>query len=113
LKNNIGRSEATILFVGYQAEGTLGRVIIEKAPEVRIFGEKHKVRAKISKINGFSGHADRDEMLAWISTIKNTPRKVFVTHGDKTVAFEYAQYLESKTGFDTYVPAFQETVELD
>jgi len=113
LKNNIGRSEATILFVGYQAEGTLGRVIIEKAPEIRIFGEKYKVRAKISKINGFSGHADRDEMLKWISCIKNKPRKVFVTHGDKTVAFEYAQYVESKTGFDTYVPAWQETVELD
>lgn len=113
LKSNISRPESTVLFVGYQAHGTLGRHILEKNDDVRIFGEKYKVRAKIEKINGFSGHADKKELFTWISNLKSAPRRVFVTHGEEKVALHYAEYINEKLGYDTHVPEYREVVELD
>jgi len=113
LRNNISNPDSTVLFVGYQAIGTLGRQIIEKPEKIRLFGEEQMVRAEITKINGFSGHADRDELLRWISSLKKAPKRVFVTHGDEKVAKTYAEFLTEKLGFDTHVPKYQEVVELD
>jgi metallo-beta-lactamase family protein len=110
--NNIARPESTILFVGYQAEGTPGRALLGGAREIRLLGRKHKVRAQIEKIEGFSAHTDRDGLLAWLSDIRVPPRCVFVTHGEEKAAISFADFLKERTGWTVKVPLWRETVEL-
>jgi metallo-beta-lactamase family protein len=113
LKNNISRPESTILFVGYQAVGTLGRVIQDQPAEVRIFGEMQPVRARIEKISGFSAHADQNELLRWITALKKAPRRVFITHGEPDAASAFKKLLIEKTGWNCTVPAYQQEMVLD
>ena len=113
LKNNIGRPESTILFVGYQSVGTLGRIILDGAETVRIFGEEHEVRARIEKISGFSAHADRNELYRWISSLRQAPRKVFITHGEEAQATAFGQFVSEKTGWTCVVPEYEQEVVLD
>ena len=113
LVNNISRPETTLLFVGYQAQGTLGRVLLERPDEVRIFGQMHPVEARIEKLNGFSAHADRDELYRWLSSIKTPPRRVFITHGEAEAASSFQKFLHEKTGWNTHVAEYKETVILD
>lgn len=82
LKHNLWRPECTILFVGYQAIGTLGRNIVEGAKEVRLFGETIEVNAKIHQLAGVSGHADKKGLLNWIHHFDQKPQTVFVVHGE-------------------------------
>ncbi|MEA1928699.1 MAG: MBL fold metallo-hydrolase [Candidatus Auribacterota bacterium] len=112
LVQNIGRPESTLLFVGYQAQGTLGRILLEHPEEVRILGNIHKVRARIERINGFSAHADRDELLGWLSAFKNPPRKLFIVHGEEESALALAGSVREKFGWETVVPEYLETNEL-
>lgn len=112
LRNNIEKPEATILFVGHQGEGTLGRQILDGNKRVRIFGLDYTVRAKISQIYGFSGHADHDGLLKWITFFKSPPKRVFYTHGEEAVALKFAAEVRAKLGYDTYVPQYREVVEL-
>lgn len=104
LKHNLWRPECTILFVGYQAIGTLGRNIIEGAKEVRLFGETIEVRADIRQLTGISGHADRNGLLEWISAFETRPKKVFVVHGEDSVAEAFAQTLIDECDLDAYAP---------
>jgi metallo-beta-lactamase family protein len=113
LVSNISRRESTILFVGYQAVGTLGRQIVDGAKIVRILGAKYKVKAKIVQINGFSAHADRDELLRWLSAIKNQPRGVFVVHGEEGASASFADYIKEKLGWNVSVPQYKDEVVLD
>jgi len=113
LIDNITRRESTILFVGYQAFGTLGRHIVEGAENVRILGQRYDVKARIAQIHGFSAHADRDELLAWLSSLKTAPRHVFVTHGESEVAAHFAAFVKEKTGWPTSVPSYQDSVILN
>ena len=113
LKNNIDRPDSTILFVGYQAFGTLGRHILEKPETIRIFGEEHPLRAKVEKISGFSAHADRDELYRWISSLKTAPRKLFVTHGEEKAAESFRDFLAEKTGWNCVVPDYEQEVILN
>jgi metallo-beta-lactamase family protein len=113
LANNISRPESTILFVGYQANGTLGRLILDGTPEVRILGQMYPVKAKIVQVHGFSGHADRKELLEWMQNLKKPPRKVFLVHGEKESAENFRQYLTTKTGWNVMVPEYQQAVSLD
>jgi metallo-beta-lactamase family protein len=110
--NNVRRAESTILFVGYQAKGTPGRVLLDGAQEFRLLGQIHPVKAQIGKIDGFSAHADRDGLLEWLADIRVPPRCVFVTHGEEKAATSFAKVLEEKTGWATKVPRYKETVEL-
>lgn len=110
--NNIGRPESMILFIGYQAEATPGRILLDGAREVRLLGKMHPVRAHIEKIDGFSAHADRDGLLAWLADIRVPPRCVFVTHGEEKAATGFAQVLKEKTGWTVKVPQYRDTVEL-
>jgi len=112
LVKNISRQQSTIIFVGYQAEGTLGRQILERKPYVRIHGQIHPLRARITKINSFSAHADKNGLLKWLSFFKTKPRQIFLTHGDEKVAFDFAQYL-SEEGWNVTVPSYLEEIELD
>ncbi|MFW6138453.1 MAG: MBL fold metallo-hydrolase RNA specificity domain-containing protein [Spirochaetota bacterium] len=113
LVHNIERPESTVLFVGYQAAGTLGRQILEGADSVRIMGHMHPVKARISQISGFSAHADRDELYRWISSLQSPPRKLFVTHGEEEAAGHFADFLSTKTGWDISVPEYGQEVVLD
>ncbi len=104
LKHNLWREECTILFVGYQAVGTLGRSIVEGAKEVHLFGEKIEIRAKIAKLEGVSGHADKAGLTKWMLGFKNDPKMVFIVHGDDEVTENFAAYLHDEHGFNTYAP---------
>ena len=110
--NNIRRPESTILFVGYQAEGTPGRILLDGAKKIRLLGKIHPVRAHIEEIEGFSAHADRDGLLAWLSDIHVPPRCVFVTHGEEKAALSFAKVLGERTGWTVKVPQYKDTVEL-
>jgi metallo-beta-lactamase family protein len=110
--NNVTRPESTILFVGYQAEGTPGRILLDGAREIRLLGQMHPVKAHIEKIDGFSAHADRDGLLEWLSDIRIPPRCVFITHGEEKAATSFAKLLNEKTGWTANVPEYKDTVEL-
>jgi len=112
LVSNISRPESTILFVGFQAAGTLGREIVEGAKEVRILGQTYPVRASVKQIQGFSAHADRAELLGWVSGLAKPPRHVFVTHGEPESARSFAGFLSEKTGWAVSVPHYMDTVTL-
>jgi len=112
LINNITSPENTVLFVGYQAEGTPGRRLLDGAKEVRLLGQKHLVRARVVQIDGFSAHSDRDGLLAWLSDIRQPPRCVFVTHGEEKAATSFAEFLSKQTGWQTRVPRYKSTVKL-
>ena len=113
LVNNIVRPECTIMFVGYQAVGTLGRRIVDGDPEVRILGTNYPVNARIAQIHGFSAHADRDELMQWLSSLSKPPRKLFVVHGEAESAKHFAQYVREQTGWEVAVPAYQEEAILN
>jgi metallo-beta-lactamase family protein len=113
LANNISNPECTVIFVGYQAEGTLGRYILDGAKAVRIHGERRPIRARITQIQGFSAHADRDELLKWLSKLSAEPRLIFVTHGEARAAENFKELLEAKTGYRATVPTFGEKVRLE
>lgn len=112
LKSNIARPESTILFVGYQAFGTLGRHILEKPETIRIFGEEHELRARVEKISGFSAHADKEELVRWTSSFKTPPRTVFITHGEESAAEAFKEFLSEKTGWTCVVPEYEQEVTL-
>ena len=112
LKDNIERPESTILFVGYQANGTLGRRLIEGDDEVRIHGRMFNVEAQIEKVNGFSAHADRNELLKWLRGLNSAPRKVFVTHGEPEAAESFTEFVTAETGWPAHCPEYQDTVDL-
>ena len=113
LVQNITRPESTILFVGYQAVDTLGRQITDGAKEVRILGQNYPVKAKIIKLNGFSSHADKNELLNWLSGLKRPPRRVFVVHGEESAANTYAESIRQHKGWNVTVPDYLEELDLD
>jgi metallo-beta-lactamase family protein len=113
LVNNITEPRNTIMFVGYQAVGTLGRRIVNGEKEIRILGQKYRVKAKVVRINGFSAHADRDELFKWLSGMKKPPRKLFVVHGESESALQFGDYISQKTGWQVAVPAYQDEIVLD
>lgn len=113
LVNNISRPESTILFVGYQAFGTLGRLIVDGKKEVRILGQKYPVRARIARINGFSGHADKAEILQWLAGLKRNPKQVFVVHGETKSANHFADHLRKNMNWNVSVPAYRDEFFLD
>lgn len=113
LVNNITRPESTLLFVGYQANGTLGRLILDGTPEVRILGQTLPVKARVVQVHGFSAHADREEILGWLGNIKTPPRKVFLVHGEKESAHAFKDYLIENTGWNVVVPQYQDVVDID
>jgi metallo-beta-lactamase family protein len=111
LKHNLGRKECSVIFVGYQVKGTLGRQIIEGAKEVKIFGKKVKVKAKIYTINGLSSHAGQSLLLRWISNIENLKR-VFIVHGEADVMQVFKGKLIER-GIDSYIPDYGEQLILE
>ncbi len=113
LANNISRPECTIMFVGYQAAGTLGRQILDGAKNVRIHGQLYPVRARIAQIQGFSAHADRDDLMRWLSNLSVNPKRIFITHGETESAEQFSEYLHGHNGYNTMVPHYGDTVRLE
>ncbi len=103
LKHNLWRSECSVIFVGFQGEGTLGRKIVDGAKTVHILGEEIAVKASIYTINGFSAHADQAELLEWISFFQDSP-EVFIIHGEEEVSMLFSSLVNERFGFKTYVP---------
>jgi len=103
LKHNLWRPECTILFVGYQAVGTLGRTLIEGATTVKLFGEPIEVQAEICQLTGMSGHADRDGLLRWVNAFTEKPKRVFVMHGEDETEDHFVQTL-TEQGFTACAP---------
>ena len=104
LKHNLWRSDSTILFVGYQAVGTLGRKLIEGAPSVKLFGENIEVSARIESLKGISGHADMNGLLTWLKGFKNDVKHVFVVHGEDAVTDEFAKTVTDTFGWNAFAP---------
>ena len=112
LIHNISRPESVILFVGYQAYGTLGREISSGKKNVRIFGAMRDVKAQVIQLHGFSAHADRNELARWFAGFTRPPKRVFVTHGESDVARDFAQYIEANHGVPASAPEYLDRVEL-
>ncbi len=110
LRHNLWREEAGVIFVGYQARGTLGRTIIEGADRVSIFGEDTAVRAQIWTVNGFSAHADQPILLSWLK--KASPDRAFLVHGEEESLQGFKQAIDQKLTVDAQIPAWKETVEV-
>ncbi len=104
LKHNLWRPDSTILFVGYQGIGTLGRLLLDGAKEVKLFGETIQVSADIRKLAGVSGHADREGLIKWITGFKNMPAKVFIVHGDDQVCELFTEQIKSEFGYQAIAP---------
>ena len=112
LRQNIGRPESTILFVGYQAHGSLGRHIVDGKEEVRIHGRQYAVEAEVVQLSGFSGHADQDGLVRWLSHFESAPRQVFLTHGDAEAAECLQKRIARESGWPVKVPEYGEIVDL-
>lgn len=112
LKHNLWRTECSILFVGYQAIGTLGRALIEGATDVKLFGEEIHVNAEIIRLPGISGHADNQGLMEWAAAFKEKPQRVFVAHGDDQVCDLFAERLKQELGYSAVAPYSGTVVDL-
>ncbi|MGI6499447.1 MAG: MBL fold metallo-hydrolase RNA specificity domain-containing protein [Anaerostipes sp.] len=104
LKYNLWRPECTVVFVGYQANGTLGRSLVEGCKDIKLFGEEIHVAAKVIMLEGLSGHADKNGLIRWIEEFKEKPKKVFVVHGEDSVCDKYCETLKLEHKLDAEAP---------
>lgn len=100
LKHNLWNPKSSIVFVGYQAEGTLGRSLVEGKKDVTIFGEKIHVNAEIHNLEGFSGHADKNGLLDWLSGFQKAPKQIFLVHGEQEAKKKLAEEVKNTLGYD-------------
>lgn len=112
LKHNLWNPKTTVVFVGYQAEGTLGRLLSTGAKKVMIMGDEINVSAKIESIYGYSGHADQKGLMKWLASIEEAPRNIFVTHGESESSEAFAKLIKDERGFKTIAPKIGEEYDL-
>ena len=112
LRNNIGNPRNTVLVVGYMAKNTLGRRIVERNKTVKIFGEKHKLKAEVAVINAFSAHADRNELFDYVKPLKGGVKKISIVHGDEDQSEKLYDLLK-ENGFPAHLPFPDEEIELE
>jgi metallo-beta-lactamase family protein len=113
LRKRLRHRENTILFIGYQAAGTRGRAILDGASSVRIHGRDIPVKAHVESISGFSGHADYNEILAWLMGFNKPPERIFLVHGEPEASASLAEKIRNRFGWDVEIPNFGESFELD
>jgi len=113
LKHNLHRPDSTILFVGYQAAGTLGRRILEGEKLVTIHGEKVAVKADIAQIDGYSAHADQAGIMSWLKRFTTVPKKIFLVHGEEPSMMALADLIEDEIKVPTEIPDWMDRVKLD
>jgi len=112
LRHNLSRAECAIVFVGFQAAGTLGRRIVDGAPSVRIFGEEYPVRARVFTIGGLSAHADQSALLGWLAGFRKPPRQCFVVHGEPLAANTLRDEIEKRLRWRAALPVPGQTIDL-
>jgi metallo-beta-lactamase family protein len=116
IKHHLSRfiedNRSTLLFVGYQASGTLGRQLLEGATEIRLFGQWRNVGIRVQQIHGFSGHADQQQLLAWLALMPGGLRRVAVVHGGASVSTSFAQLVHERFGCQVTVPEYGESIQL-
>lgn len=112
LRHNLWRPGASVVFVGFQAQGTLGRRIVDGAKFVKIFGEEVEVKAKVFTINGFSAHADQKQILDWLENFKNPNMKIFLVHGEYESQKILKEKINEKFPFEVYIPDYLEELEI-
>jgi metallo-beta-lactamase family protein len=112
LERYIELPETTVILVGYQAEGTRGRKLLEGATEVKIYGKYYPVAAKILEIEGLSAHGDQKDLLNWLSALENRPEKVFLVHGENQPADELRIKIRERYGFDCSIPMMGQEFEI-
>jgi metallo-beta-lactamase family protein len=108
----IGLPETTVIIIGYQAEGTRGRKLLEGDKEIKIYGKFYEVKANILEIEGLSAHGDQKDLLNWLSELENSPKKVFLVHGEKEAFEELSIKIKEKYGFDCVIPQMNQEFEL-
>lgn len=104
LKHNLWKARNSVVFVGYQAEGTLGRILQDGAKNVKLLGESIAVLAEIHSIDGYSGHADQQDLLEWVRAFKKKPKRIFLVHGEETALNTLSNLIEKETGISTSIP---------
>lgn len=113
LVQRLPKKENTILFVGYQAEGTRGRTILDGNESVKIHGRRHPINATVERISGFSGHSDYYEILAWLMAFNRAPKEIFLVHGEPEAAAGMAEKIEKQFGWKATIPSFGDSFDLD
>ncbi|HLZ17292.1 MAG TPA: MBL fold metallo-hydrolase RNA specificity domain-containing protein, partial [Cyclobacteriaceae bacterium] len=112
LYHRLPKKNDTILFAGYQAEGSRGRDILEGKKQIRIFGEQVKVNCNIREVHGLSAHADQRELLRWLSNFGKAPKQTFIVHGELAAATVFSTAIQQKLGWNTTIPDYLDTVNL-
>ena len=110
LKHNLWRPHCSVLLVGYQTQGSLGRRLVEGVKRVKIMGEEISVKAKIYNLDGFSAHGDKDYLMKWISHFTNKPAKVFLVHGEPEMSGPFATTIKEQLGLSVCIPSFGDSV---
>lgn len=113
LKHNIWDERNSLVFVGYQAEGTLGRAILNGAKKVKILGEEVAVKAEVYNLQGFSGHADQKMLFSWVSNFKKKPAKIFLVHGEEEATIAFSQLIEKELHVETVIPKIGDVVTIE
>lgn len=113
LKHNLWRPECSVLFAGFQSQGSLGRLLVDGAKMVKIMGERISVKAKIYNMQGFSAHADHEQIMNWLKGLQNKPSGIFVVHGESDVAQIFANEIQRELGAPIYVPQYGDTAMID
>ena len=112
LKHNLWDGKNSLIFVGYQAQGTLGRILLDGAKKVKILGEEINVRSEIYDIEGFSGHADKVVLMDWIDKFKSKPKEIFIVHGEIDAATELAEQIHRKYKVKTMIPSMGDSFKI-
>ena len=112
LRNRLSDPRTTVLFIGFQAQGTLGRRLVDGAPDVRLFGEEIAVRARIAKLDGFSAHADQPALLAWLRGMRRVPERIYLVHGEPDASAALAAEIAGHQGPTCRIPRHGEAVTL-
>lgn len=110
--HRLRNKQDTLLIAGYQAEGTRGRRIVDKEPEIKMFGEMVPVNCRVENITSFSGHADREELFAWMKNLSDKPKMTFVVHGENPGITEYAKAIRERLGWNVVEPQYLESFRL-
>ena len=114
LAQNLPRRQSSVLITGFQAEGTLGRKLVDGAREINLFGQRVAVRARVYTIGGLSAHADQAGLLGWLAGFRKAPRQTFVVHGEHATALEFAEVIRTRLKWaDVSVPERGESYSID
>jgi metallo-beta-lactamase family protein len=113
LVNRLPNEKNILLLIGYQAQGTRGRSILEGNPTVKIHGQHIPIRAKVESISGFSGHGDYNEILAWLMAFNKKPKMTFLVHSEPDACISMAERIQDRLGWKTMIPEYGQSIELE